>query len=56
MIEARLRARTGHFMPPSLLGSQLAALEEPNDALTIDACGDVAAIVERIARETGELR
>src|SRR5690606_5636256 len=25
----RLKRRTGHFMPPSLLGSQLAALEKP---------------------------
>jgi carbohydrate kinase (thermoresistant glucokinase family) len=27
MLEQRLRQRAGHFMPPSLLGSQLAALE-----------------------------
>jgi gluconokinase len=29
LIEARLKARTGHFMPPELLRSQFAALEEP---------------------------
>jgi carbohydrate kinase (thermoresistant glucokinase family) len=29
LIEARLKARTGHFMPPGLLRSQFAALEEP---------------------------
>lgn len=28
-VAARLAARQGHFMPPSLLESQLAALEEP---------------------------
>lgn len=29
LIEARLKARTGHFMPPGLLRSQFDALEEP---------------------------
>ena len=29
LIAARLAARTGHFMPPGLLASQFAALEEP---------------------------
>ena len=29
MIAARLAARTDHFMPPGLLASQFAALEEP---------------------------
>jgi len=36
LIEARLRQRTGHYMPASLLASQFAALEEPHGALTID--------------------
>lgn len=31
VIEARLKARTGHYMPPTLLPSQLATLEEPTD-------------------------
>ena len=30
VLEARLARRTGHFMPPSLLESQLATLEEPS--------------------------
>jgi len=29
LIEARLKARKGHFMPPALLQSQFGALEEP---------------------------
>ena len=29
LIQERLRARTQHFMPPGLLDSQFAALEEP---------------------------
>lgn len=31
VLEERLRHRTGHFMPPSLLESQLATLEAPSD-------------------------
>ena len=42
LIEARLKARKGHFMPPELLRSQFAALEEPAadehaTAVSIDA-------------------
>ena len=34
VLEERLKARRGHFMPPALLDSQLATLEPPADALT----------------------
>lgn len=39
LIEARLRMRAGHFLPPTLLSSQLAALEPPGSdepALSVD--------------------
>jgi len=36
LIAARLESRAGHYMPPSLLASQRAALEPPEDALRID--------------------
>ena len=36
LIATRLAARSGHYMPPSLLPSQLAALEPPSDALRVD--------------------
>jgi gluconokinase len=45
----RMRGRE-HFMPPALLGSQLATLEEPADdepALRVDASGTVDATVAR---------
>lgn len=35
-LAARLAARSGHYMPASLLDSQLADLEEPADALVAD--------------------
>jgi gluconokinase len=34
LIEERLKRRSGHFMPPTLLASQFATLEPPSDALT----------------------
>ena len=36
MLEQRLRDRHGHFMPASLLDSQLADLQPPADALVVD--------------------
>jgi gluconokinase len=52
-IDQRLRARTTHFMPESLLQSQFATLEEPDqaEALVIDVSLPVDAIVETIISE-----
>jgi gluconokinase len=36
LIASRLAARRGHYMPPALLDSQFAALEEPTDAIVVD--------------------
>jgi gluconokinase len=54
-IDARLRARSGHFMPESLLASQLAALEEPGpgEALVVDARLPVATLVSAIVTQLG---
>jgi gluconokinase len=49
VIGDRLRHRSGHFMPPSLLQSQLDALEPPGsdeDCVTLDASGPPELIVE----------
>jgi gluconokinase len=37
LIRERLKERTGHFMSPELLTSQFETLEEPEDAVAIDA-------------------
>lgn len=54
-IEPRLAARVGHYMPPSLLASQLAILERPTDAIVVDIrlspAEQVAVIRDRIDRE-----
>lgn len=49
-IEPRLADRSGHFMPPALLASQFATLEEPADALVVDVAQPVAAQVAQIRR------
>jgi carbohydrate kinase (thermoresistant glucokinase family) len=56
LIAQRLAARIDHFMPPALLDSQFAALQEPEDdeptiVIPIDATPDdiVASILERFA-------
>jgi gluconokinase len=36
VLGSRISSRQGHFMKPAMLDSQLAALEEPADALVID--------------------
>ncbi len=48
LIAARAARRSGHFMPPGLLPSQFATLEEPHRALTIDVSPDPNAIVDTI--------
>jgi gluconokinase len=52
LLDARLRARTGHFMPEALLRSQFDALEtpDPSEALVVDVTPPVPAIVDAIVR------
>jgi len=58
LLSERMKTRKGHFMPASLLDSQLATLEPPGsdeDVIRIDLDGDIDAELEaaiaRIARE-----
>lgn len=51
VIEARMRARTGHFMPTTLIESQFAALEPPypeERAITVDIDQPIGSIVADI--------
>jgi gluconokinase len=51
LIAARMATRTGHFMPPSLLDSQFAALEPPGDdedAITVDIDQTILETVDAI--------
>jgi gluconokinase len=44
----RLAVRKNHFMPPSLIDSQFATLEEPGEALAVDATQKPDAVVRDI--------
>ena len=47
-IAERLAARKNHYMPPTLLASQLATLEAPTDAIVIDVSDAVPVQVAKI--------
>lgn len=46
VLQSRLEARVGHFMPSQLLQSQLDTLEPPSNALTLDIRLKPEALVE----------
>src|SRR5215467_4633722 len=48
LLRERLQVRPGHYMKSGMLDTQLATLEEPHDALTVDASRTPAEIVEEI--------
>lgn len=48
LIRQRMEARHGHYMPESLLPSQLATLEPPQDAIEISIAQTVPAMVDQI--------
>jgi gluconokinase len=50
LLRERLRARKGHYAGEQLLASQLADLEEPTDAITVDAAGSQEQIVAEIRK------
>jgi gluconokinase len=51
LIETRMAARAGHYMKPGMLKSQFEALEEPENALTVDIIHSTDAIVREIMAE-----
>lgn len=57
VLEQRMRTRLDHFMPASLLDSQLETLEpleEDERGVRVSASGDVPTVVSAIAAATGE--
>ena len=55
-IEARMKTRTGHYMPASLLESQLRTLEEPaadEPAMTLPGERPPGALVDEIVKRLG---
>jgi gluconokinase len=53
LIEARLKNRTGHFLPPAMLESQLATLEPPANALVFSCEKSPETIVAELLQHWG---
>ena len=51
LLARRLLDRRGHYMKKEMLESQLATLEEPGDAVVVDASGTPEEIVQEIRRQ-----
>ena len=57
LIAARMAARKGHFMPPALLDSQFATLEEPGPdehPIIVSIAPPPEAIVDEVVRQLKE--
>jgi gluconokinase len=53
LFSQRVLARKGHFAKQDLLASQFATLEEPADAITVDAAPPPEEIVAEVRRQLG---
>lgn len=51
LIAERMGRRAGHFMPASLIDSQFAALEEPDEAIVLDIERTVSEMVDGFRRD-----
>jgi len=51
LIASRLQERRGHFMPSTLLDSQFATLERPDDIPTFDVAASPDELTEQICRQ-----
>ncbi len=51
VLEKRLAARKGHFIPASLLPSQLVTLERPKDGIVVDAARPFGDVIDDIANQ-----
>jgi gluconokinase len=55
LFSERVRARKGHFAKQDLLASQFATLEEPTDAVIVDAAASPEQIVSEVRRKLGSV-
>ncbi|WNJ16958.1 gluconokinase [Pontibacter sp. G13] len=53
LIAHRMQARSAHFMPSSLLASQLATLEDPEDAVKLDIAHSPEDLAQQVWKELG---
>jgi gluconokinase len=55
LIRQRMQQRPDHFFKPDLLQTQFDALEEPDDAMTLDIASPPDVLVQRIRQQLGGL-
>ena len=55
LLEERMAARVGHYMPASLLASQLRDLEEPEDAIVLDVARPPEELVAELRAALGRV-
>jgi gluconokinase len=53
LLSQRMASRQGHYMKPQMLESQLATLEEPENAVVVDVSGTPAEIGREIRAQLG---
>ena len=53
LMRERMERRKGHFMDADMLASQYESLEEPEDALIVDAADPPEVVVDTIIRKSG---
>ncbi len=53
LFRRRMATREGHYMSPELLHSQFEDLEEPDDAIVVDAALPIDRIVDAVTRALG---
>jgi gluconokinase len=53
LIRSRMASRENHFMPTSLLDSQFATLEEPQEAMIADISLPLTELIESIQHRIG---
>jgi gluconokinase len=51
LIRRRMLSRENHFMPPALLDSQFATLEEPADAIVVQIIDPLPVIVDNVLKQ-----
>jgi gluconokinase len=54
LFRGRLARRVAHFMKPQMLDSQMATLEIPRDAITVDASLPLAEVVRQVKARLGK--
>ena len=55
LIRSRLSDRKNHFMKVDMLDSQFDVLEEPSDAIVVDAGAPPRAVVNRVLSQLGDI-